>query len=49
MVHELAMDPHVALERERFFAFGNVKNWTPWRRWAAWRWRVGIWMTGDGC
>jgi len=26
IVHELAMDPHGALEWEWFFAFGNVKT-----------------------
>jgi hypothetical protein len=26
IVHDLAMDPHVALEWERFFTSGNVKT-----------------------
>jgi len=32
IAHDRAMDPHGALEWERFIASVNVKTWTPWRR-----------------
>jgi hypothetical protein len=32
IAQDRAMDPHGALEWERFFAFGNVKTFDAWRR-----------------